>query len=71
MLRISEAWRFAYPEAHAGILVMEVVSNPAAHPELGRLKQGLESQLRAQFAGQDGTALDTYSTIPAYTAYYK
>jgi DNA/RNA-binding domain of Phe-tRNA-synthetase-like protein len=71
MLRISEAWRVAYPDAHAGILVMQGVSNPAAHPELERLKQGLESQLRAQFAGRDRSALDNFSAIPAYTAYYK
>jgi DNA/RNA-binding domain of Phe-tRNA-synthetase-like protein len=71
MLKISEAWRIAYPDAHAGILVMQGVRNPAAHPELESLKQGLESQLRARFAGQDRSALDDFSAIPAYTAYYR
>jgi DNA/RNA-binding domain of Phe-tRNA-synthetase-like protein len=71
MFNVSEAWRVTYPDAHAGILVVQGVSNPAAHPELERLKQGLESQLRAQFAGQDRSALDDFSAIPAYTAYYK
>lgn len=71
MLNITEAWRVNYPDAHAGILVMRGVSSPAGHPELDRLKQGLESQLRAQFAGQDPGALDAFSTIPTYTAYYK
>jgi len=71
MFNVSEAWRVAYPDAHAGILVMQAVNNPATHPELESMKQGLESRLRAQFAGQDRKMLETLSPIPAYIAYYK
>jgi DNA/RNA-binding domain of Phe-tRNA-synthetase-like protein len=71
MFNVSEAWMVTYPDAHAGILTMQGVSNPATHPELESLKQDLESRLRAQFAGQDRSALDTFAAIPAYTAYYK
>jgi hypothetical protein len=71
MFNVTEAWKVTYPKAHAGILVMQAVNNPATHPELERLKRGLESQLRAQFAARDRKALETFSTIPAYTTYYK
>ncbi len=71
MFNVTEAWKAAYPDAHAGLLVMHAVNNPATNAELERLKQLLESQLRAQFAGQARQALETFSTIPAYTAYYK
>lgn len=71
MFNVTEAWRVAYPDAHAGLLVMRAVHNPANHSELERLKQDLESQLRAQFVGQDRKVLETFSTLPAYTAYYK
>lgn len=70
MFDVTEAWRATHPDAHAGILVMRAVSNPSAHPELERQKQGLESRLRAQFAGQDRKALERFSAIPAYRAYY-
>jgi DNA/RNA-binding domain of Phe-tRNA-synthetase-like protein len=71
MFTITEAWKTAYPDAHAGVLVMQSVDNPSTHPELERLKQNLEGRLRAQFAGKDRGALESFSTIPAYAAYYR
>jgi DNA/RNA-binding domain of Phe-tRNA-synthetase-like protein len=71
MLNIAEAWKIAYPEAHVGLLVMRAVNNPTTHPELEHLKQSLESQLRALFAGQERKVLETFSNIPVYAAYYK
>jgi DNA/RNA-binding domain of Phe-tRNA-synthetase-like protein len=71
MFNVTEDWKAAYPDAHAGILVMQSVDNPSTHSELERLKQDLEGRLRAQFAGKDRGALETFSTIPAYTAYYR
>jgi len=71
MFTITEAWKAAYPDAHAGILVMQSVNNPNTHPELEHLKQDLETRLRAQFTGKDRKVLETFSTIPAYTHYYK
>jgi len=71
MFEMTEAWRVAYPDAHAGFLVMGDVENPALHPGLETQKQALEVRLRAQFAGQDRHALETFGPIPAYTAYYK
>lgn len=71
MFTITEAWKTAYPDAHAGVLVMQSVDNPSTHPELDRLKQDLECRLRTQFSGKDRKALETVSTIAAYTHYYK
>jgi DNA/RNA-binding domain of Phe-tRNA-synthetase-like protein len=67
----SEAWKAAYPDAHAGILAMRGVENPAVHSELQRRKAALEERLRAQFAGQDRRALEALATMRAYHVYYK
>jgi len=71
MFEFTSTWQTTYPDAHAGILVMHDVDNPAACPELERQKQALEERLRAQFMGHDRKALDTIPTIMAYNAYYK
>jgi DNA/RNA-binding domain of Phe-tRNA-synthetase-like protein len=71
MFNVTEDWKTACPDTHAGILVMQSVDNPGTHLELERLKQDLEGRLRTQFAGKDRKVLETFSTIPAYTAYYR
>jgi DNA/RNA-binding domain of Phe-tRNA-synthetase-like protein len=71
MFEITTSWKTTYPDAHAGILVMHGVDNPATCPELERRKQDLEEQLRTRFIGQDRKALDTIPTISVYNAYYK
>ena len=53
MLEVTSAWRSAYPEAFAGVLVMRAVANPARDPALENRKARLEEQLRAQFSGQE------------------
>jgi len=71
MFEITNSWKTIYPDAHAGILVMHDVDNPATCSELERRKQDLEKQLRARFIGQDRRVLDAIPTISAYNAYYK
>jgi DNA/RNA-binding domain of Phe-tRNA-synthetase-like protein len=71
MFNVTEAWKTTYPDAHAGILVMRNVHNPSAHSELESRKKELETQLRAQFAGQDRKAIEGIPTIAVYNAYYK
>lgn len=71
MFNISEAWKAAYPDAHAGILVMRAVANPMTDSALESRKQSLENQLRAQFAGQDRKAIEALPATRAYNAYYK
>jgi DNA/RNA-binding domain of Phe-tRNA-synthetase-like protein len=71
LFEITDAWKAMFPDAHAGILAMRGVENPAVHGELGRRKGALEALLRAQFAGQDRKALEALPTMRAYHAYYK
>jgi DNA/RNA-binding domain of Phe-tRNA-synthetase-like protein len=71
VFEVSSAWRVAYPDAHAGILVMRGAANPAEHPELQAQKEALEKSLRAQYAGSDRAAISALPTIEAYNAYYK
>jgi len=71
MFQVSDAWKGAFPDAHAGVLVMSNVTNPARHPELDREKALVENQLRARFSGQDRSAIEALPIIQAYNAYYK
>lgn len=71
MFDVTLAWKAAYPQAHAGILVMRAVSNPAYHPELEKKKTELEEQLRARFAGQDRAAIARQPVLQAYGEYYR
>ena len=70
MFEVTSAWRSAYPGAHAGMLVMRAVSNPAHDPALERRKMALEEQLRAQFSGQDRAAIASHPVLHAYSNYY-
>jgi len=71
MFTVSNTWKAAYPQAHAGILVMRNVTNPPQHAELEARKQSLQDDLRNRFAGQDRNAIAALSPIQAYNAYYK
>src|SRR5512140_3094514 len=71
MFQISEAWERAYPDAHAGVLVMRGAANPAHHAVLEQRKAALEQQLRERYAGQDRLALLRDPVLQAYDAYYK
>jgi DNA/RNA-binding domain of Phe-tRNA-synthetase-like protein len=71
MFDITSAWKSAYPEAHAGVLVMRAVTNPAHHRELESQKVALEEQLRAQFSGQDRTMIASHPILRAYAEYYR
>jgi DNA/RNA-binding domain of Phe-tRNA-synthetase-like protein len=71
MFEVTSAWKSAYPGAHAGVLVMRAVSNPAHDPGLERRKVALEGQLRAQFSSQDRTAIASHPVLQAYANYYR
>jgi DNA/RNA-binding domain of Phe-tRNA-synthetase-like protein len=71
MLEVTSAWKSAFPGAHAGVLVMRSVSNPAHHTELEKRKTELEEQLRAQFAGQDRAAIASHPVLKVYGEYYR
>lgn len=71
MFEVTSAWKSSFPAAHAGILAMRDVMNPAHHPELEKCKAELEEQLRKQFSGQDRAALSSHPVLQAYNAYYR
>jgi DNA/RNA-binding domain of Phe-tRNA-synthetase-like protein len=71
MFTVSNTWKAAYPQAHAGILVMRGVTNPPQHAELEANKQRLQDELRNRFVGWDRNAIAALSSIQAYNAYYK
>lgn len=71
MFESTSAWKSTYPEAHAGVLVMRAVSNPAHHAELESRKVMLEEQLRSQFSGQDRAAIASHPVLRAYAEYYR
>ena len=71
MFNLTSAWKSAFPGAHAGVLVMRNVSNPAHHTVLEKQKMELEDQLRSQFAGQDRAAIASHPILRAYDEYYR
>ena len=71
MFEVTSAWRSAYPEAHAGVLVMRAVSNPAHDPALESRKAALEEGLRSQFSGQDRATIASHPILRAYGEYYR
>ncbi len=69
MLAVTDEWKRAYPEAHAGIVHLSQVSNPERHAELDLLKDKLAQDLKARF--KDLEQLRSAEPIKAYQAYYK
>ncbi len=71
MFEVTTSWKSAFPEAHAGVLVLREVTNPAQHPELEKHKMELEEQLRSRFSGQDRAAMSSDIVLQAYNNYYQ
>jgi DNA/RNA-binding domain of Phe-tRNA-synthetase-like protein len=71
MLNVTPGWKSAFPQAHAGVLVMRDVINPAQHPELDKRKTELEAELRSRFSGQDRAAMSSQPVLRAYNNYYR
>src|SRR5512143_1651573 len=71
MFQLSERWKQAYPDAHAGVLAMRGAANPAHEARLEQRKAALEEELRGRYAGQDRAALLHDPRLQAYAAYYR
>ena len=71
MFEMTPAWKSTFPMAHAGVLVIKDVLNPAHHPLLEKKKADLEAELRARFAGQDRATLASHPVLQAYGEYYR
>lgn len=68
---VSDAWSRAYPDAHAGVLVLRGVQNPAQHKGLEEQKGALEQELLRRYAGMDRAALLQIPILRAYDDYYR
>lgn len=71
MFNLTSSWQSSFPNAHACVLVMRNVSNPAHHAGLEKLKTELEEGLRSQFAGQDRAMTASHPVLKVYGEYYK
>jgi DNA/RNA-binding domain of Phe-tRNA-synthetase-like protein len=71
MMNVTDGWKAAYPEAHAGVLVIRGASNPPQHAGLEKRKTELEAELRSRFDGLDRPALLNLSVLRAYDSYYR
>jgi DNA/RNA-binding domain of Phe-tRNA-synthetase-like protein len=71
MFQVADTWKTAFPEAHAGVLVMQDVENPPQHAALEAQKNLLEKQLRERFAGQERATIAKLPVLQAYEAYYR
>jgi DNA/RNA-binding domain of Phe-tRNA-synthetase-like protein len=71
MFEPTSSWKSTFPGAHAGVLAVRNVTNPARHAELEQKKAALEQELRGRFAGQERSQLIAAPVLQAYEAYYK
>jgi DNA/RNA-binding domain of Phe-tRNA-synthetase-like protein len=71
MFEVTSVWKSSFPGAHAGVLAMRNVSNPAHHIELEKRKTEIEEQLRSQFAGRDRAAIASHPVLQVYGEYYR
>ena len=71
MFEVTSPWKAAHPNALVGVLVLRDVSNPPHHLALETKKTALEEGLRAQFSGQDRTAITSHPVLKAYGEYYR
>jgi DNA/RNA-binding domain of Phe-tRNA-synthetase-like protein len=71
IFEVTEAWKSAFPQAHAGVLVMKDVVNPASHAGLERRKAALAEQLRSRYEKLDRNQLKTIPSLQVYDTYYK
>jgi DNA/RNA-binding domain of Phe-tRNA-synthetase-like protein len=71
LFEVTAAWKSAFPGAHAGVLVMQDVHNPASHAGLERCKEALMGELRARYGGLDRSQLQALPGLQVYDAYYK
>src|SRR5512136_962414 len=71
LFTVTEDWRLAFPGAHAGVLVLNDVRNPASHAELERRKEALMEEIRSHYGGLDRSRLKMIPHLQVYDAYYR
>jgi DNA/RNA-binding domain of Phe-tRNA-synthetase-like protein len=71
MFEVTEAWKTAFPGAHAGVLVMKNVVNPASHAGLEHRKEALVEEIRSRYGRLERRQLEAIPSLQVYDAYYK
>ena len=71
VFEVTGAWKAAFPQAYAGVLVMKDVVNPTGHAGLEHRKETLMDELRLRYGGLDRNQLETIYSLQVYVAYYK
>jgi DNA/RNA-binding domain of Phe-tRNA-synthetase-like protein len=71
MFEVTDAWKLAFPGAHAGVLILKDVVNPAGHAGLERCKEALVQELRLRYGGLERSQLLTIPSLQVYDDYYK
>ncbi len=71
MFEVSDAWKLAFPGAHAGVLILKDVVNPASHAGLEGCKEALVQELRLLYGGLERSQLLTIPSLQVYDEYYK
>jgi DNA/RNA-binding domain of Phe-tRNA-synthetase-like protein len=70
MLEATPTWKTAYPGSAIGVLAMEGVANPPAHPDLEQMKADLAADLRDRYDEDDRQSLRDLPVLAAYDGYY-
>jgi DNA/RNA-binding domain of Phe-tRNA-synthetase-like protein len=71
MFAATTTWKAAYPDAHAGFLILRDVVNPSRHAGLEAKKTLLEQELRMRFGEQDRKSIARDPILDAYAQYYR
>jgi DNA/RNA-binding domain of Phe-tRNA-synthetase-like protein len=67
----TDEWKRAFPGAHAGVLAVSQVTNPASNRELEQHKAELVQELRTHYGGMSRAQLEKLPVLQAYKDYYK
>ena len=70
IFEVTDGWKSAFPGAHAGVLALRDVTNPASDDNLERAKEALVTDLRARYSSLDRAGLLALPALRAYDAYY-
>jgi DNA/RNA-binding domain of Phe-tRNA-synthetase-like protein len=68
---VTDAWRATFPEALAGMLLLDGVTNAPAPRALQVEVHRIEAELRERFATGDRATLEALPTIQAYQRHYR
>ncbi len=71
VFEVTDEWKKAFPEAHAGVLVLRNVANPPANAGLEQHKEELVRELRSSYGSMSRSQLVKLPILQAYVDYYK